>query len=33
MVQDVLHIPPGYEYEVKDCDNIEADDETAGRPS
>jgi hypothetical protein len=32
VVQDVLHIPPGYEYEVKDYDNIEADDETAGRP-
>jgi hypothetical protein len=33
VVQDVLHIPPGYEYEVKDYDNIEADDETAPNPS
>jgi hypothetical protein len=33
IVQDVLHIPSGYEYEVKDYDNIEANDETTGIPS
>jgi hypothetical protein len=33
VVQDVLHVPPGYEYEVKDYDNIEAEEEAVGRPS
>lgn len=29
IVQDVLYVPPGFEYEVKDCDTIEADEEAA----
>jgi hypothetical protein len=33
LVLDVLNIPPGYEYEIKDYDNLEADEEAAsGRP-
>jgi ribosomal protein S27AE len=33
VVQDVQNVPPGYEYEIKDYDNIEADEEAAaGRP-
>lgn len=33
VVQDVLNVPPGYEYEIKDYDDIEADEEAAGRPA
>jgi hypothetical protein len=33
VVQDVLNVPSGYEYEIKDYDDIEADEEAAvGRP-
>lgn len=30
VVQDVQNVPPGYQYEIKDYDNIEADEEAAG---
>jgi hypothetical protein len=33
VVQDVQNVPPGYVYEVKDYDDIGADEEVAGRPA
>ena len=32
VVQDVQNVPPGYDYEIKDYDDIEADEDAAGRP-
>lgn len=33
VVQDVQNVPPGYEYEIKDYDDIEAEEEAARRPA
>ncbi len=33
VVQDVRNVPPGYDYQVEDYDNLEAEEEEAGRPA